>query len=207
MRKLFLVLNCVILALACVVLVPAWVLAEVPPSYNSFGYATGVHYIAGSDAFPNFEHGAINNRYPLAEVEQDASPSSTAVATYSDSGPLVATGGSSFNQGCTTGDKPPPKEICQNPNNSVPYAKATNPGGPDKSHIDACGNNNQCPAAGSDAEAAALYAQASGYYQGGATSGQPFSNASATTRTQMDDGGNLTVKTHSEVSNLSLIHI
>ncbi len=130
-RRVFLFLNCVLLALASVVLVPAWVLAEVPPSYNSFGYATGVHYIAGTDAFPNFEHGAVNNRYPLAEIEQDASPSSTAVATYSDSGPLVATGGSAYNQGCTTGDKPPPKEICQNPNNQVPYAKSTSPGGPE----------------------------------------------------------------------------
>src|SRR5258708_16206436 len=140
-RRVFLFLNCVLLALASVVLVPAWVLAEVPPSYNSFGYATGVHYIAGSDAFPNFEHGAVNNRYPLAEIEQDASPSSTAVATYSDSGPLVATGGSSYNQGCTTGDKPPPKEICQNPNNHGPYAKATSPGGPQNSPAHPCPPN------------------------------------------------------------------
>ena len=204
MRKVFLILNCVILALASVVLVPAWVLAEVPASYNSFGYATGVHFIAGSDAFPNFEHGAINNRYPLAEVEQDASPSSTAVATYSDSGPLTATAGSQYNQGCTTGDKPPPKEICQNPNNQVPYAKSTSPGGPDKSHIDACGNHQPCPAAGADTEAADLYALATGYYQGGASSAQPFSGASGTTRTQMDQGGNLTVTTHSEVQNWSM---
>lgn len=204
MRKVFLILNCVLLALATVVLVPAWVLAEVPASYNSFGYATGVHYIAGSDAFPNFEHGAINNRYPLAEVQQDASPSSTAVATYSDSGPLTATAGSQYNQGCTTGDHPPPKEICQNPNNQVPYARSTSPGGPDKSHIDACANHQPCPAAGADTEAADLYALAAGYYQGGATSAQPFSGASGTARTQMDQGGNLTVTTHSEVQNWSM---
>ena len=90
MRKLFIGLNTALLAMAAVVLVPAWVLADVPASYNSYGYATGVHYIAGSDAFPNFEHGAVNNRYPLAQVEQDASPSATALATYADSGPLVA---------------------------------------------------------------------------------------------------------------------
>jgi hypothetical protein len=190
--------------MAAVVLVPAWVLAGVPPSYNSFGYATGVHYIAGSDAFPNFEHGAINNRYPLAETEQDASPSSTAVATYSDSGPLVATAGSQYNQGCTTGDKPPPKEICQNPNNQVPYAKSTSPGGPDKSHIDGCGNHQPCPVAGADSEAADLYALATGYYQGGPGSAQPFSGASGATRTQMDQGGNLTVTTHSEVQQWSM---
>jgi hypothetical protein len=191
------------MSLAGVVLVPAWALAEVPGSYNGFGYGTGVHYIAGSDAFPNFEHGAINNRYPLAEVEQDASPSSTAVATYSDSGPVVATGGSAYNQGCTTGDKPPPKEICQNPNNQVPYAKATSPGGPDKSHVDSCNNNPSCPA-GADTEVAQLFAQASGYYAGGPGSQQPFSGASGMTRTEVDQSGNLTVTAHSEVQNWTM---
>jgi hypothetical protein len=203
----FLVLNGVLLALATVVLVPAWVLAEVPGSYGSFGYAAGVHYIAGSDAFPNFEHGAVNNRYPMAEVEQDASPSSAAVATYSDSGPMVATAGSAYNQGCTTGDKPPPKEMCQNPNNQVPYSKSTSPGGPEKSHIDACNNHSPCPAAGADSEAAALYALATGYYQGGATSAQPFSGASAMTRTQMEQSGYLTVISHSEVQTWAMGHV
>jgi hypothetical protein len=202
-RKIFIALNVVVLALAGVVLVPAWVLAEVPGSYTSFGYATGVHYIAGSDAFPNFEHGAVNNRYPMAEVQQDASPSSTAVATYSDSGPLVATAGSSYNQGCTTGDKPPPKEICQNPNNSVPYSKSTSPGGPDKAHIDSCNNPSQCPT-GADTVAAPLYAEASGYYAGGPSSQQPFSGAQGRTRTEVDQGGNLIVTTYSEVQNWSM---
>jgi hypothetical protein len=190
--------------MASVVLVPAWVLAEVPSSYNGFGFASGVHYIAGSDAFPNFEHGAINNRYPMAEVEQDGSPSATAVATYSDSGPLVATAGSSYNQGCTAGDHQPPKEMCQNPNNQVPYAKSASPGGPGKSHVDACANKPPCPAAAADAEAAELYAMATGYYQGGASSAQPFSGASGTTRTQVDQSGFLTVTTHSEVQNWSM---
>jgi hypothetical protein len=204
MRRLFIALNVLIMVVATIVLVPAWVLADVPPSYNSFGYATGVHYIAGSDAFPNFEKGAINNRYPLAQVEQDASPSSTAVATYSDSGPLVATGGSAYNQGCTTGDKPPPKEICQNPNNQVPYAKATYPGGPGKSHVDSCNNASSCPAAGADTEAAQLNARASGYYAGGVSAQQPFSGASGWTSTVVDQSGNLTVLTHSEVQNWSM---
>jgi hypothetical protein len=204
MRKLFIALNAVIVVMAAIVLVPAWVLADVPASYNSYGYATGVHYIAGSDAFPNFQHGAVNNRYPLAQVEQDASPSTTAVATYSDSGPLVATAGSAYNQGCTTGDKPPPKEICQNPNNQVPYARATYPGGPGKSHIDSCNNPNSCPAAGADSEAAQLNALASGYYAGGAGAQQPFSGASGKTTTAVDSSGNLIVITHSEVQNWSM---
>jgi hypothetical protein len=203
-KRAFVVLNTLLMVVAAVVLVPAWVLAEVPASYTSYGYATGVHYIAGSDAFPNFEHGAVNNRYPLAQVEQDASPSSTAVATYSDSGPLVATGGSAYNQGCTTGDKPPPKEICQNPNNQVPYARSTYPGGPGKAHIDSCNNPSSCPGPGADSEAAQQNATASGYYAGGAGAQQPFSGASGKTSTAVDSSGNLTVLTHSEVQKWSM---
>ncbi|TMG03670.1 MAG: hypothetical protein E6I06_14400, partial [Chloroflexi bacterium] len=115
MKRLFIALNCLVVAVASVVLIPAFALAAVPSSYTSFGYASGVHAIGGSDAFPNFQNGAVNNRYPLAEAAQDASPSSTAVATYSDSGPLAATAGSQYNQGCSnSGDHPPPPQVCEN---------------------------------------------------------------------------------------------
>src|SRR5947209_10930613 len=173
MRRVFIALNCVVLAVASVMLIPAFALAAVPSSYTSFGYATGVHGIAGSDAFPNFQNGAVNNRYPMAEVLQDASPSSTAKATYSDSGPAVATVGSSYNQGCSqSGSQPPPPQICQNPNNQVPYAKATYPG-PSHGHIDNC---NGCDTgARADADAAELAANSSAYYAGGGT--QPFNRA------------------------------
>ena len=79
MRRLFILLNAVLLVVACVVMVPSFVLADVPPTYTSYGYASGVHTIAGSDAFPNFQNGAVNNHYPLAQVQQDASPSSTGI--------------------------------------------------------------------------------------------------------------------------------
>ena len=189
MRRLFIALNCVVLAVASVVLIPAFALADVPSSYTSYGYATGVHGIAGSDAFPNFQNGAVNNRYPMAEVLQDASPSSTAKATYSDSGPAVATVGSSYNQGCSqSGSQPPPPQICQNPNNQVPYANATYPG-PSHGHIDQCNGCGNGPYA--DANAGQMNADASGYYAGGGT--QPFSGASGKTNTVMDSGGTLTV--------------
>ena len=178
MRRVFIVLNCVVVAAACVVVLPAWVLAAVPPSYTSYGYASGVHTIAGSDAFPNFQNGAVNNRYPLAEVQQDASPSSTAVATYSDSGPVSATAGSQYNQGCAnSGSSPPPPQICQNPNNQVPYARSTYPGGPQHSHIDACNGSGSCPdgSTRADGDAAQLNSGASGYYAGGGA--QPFTGA------------------------------
>src|SRR5258706_5976518 len=138
MRRLFLIGSTVFLVIACVVTVPAFVLAAVPPSYTSYGYATGVHTIAGSDAFPNFEHGAVNNHYPLAEVQQDASPSSTAVATYTDSGPLAATGGSAYNQGISNRDKPAPPHDCHEPHNQGPYARPALPGRPPHNHIATC---------------------------------------------------------------------
>jgi len=195
MKRLFIVINCLVLAAASVVLIPAFALAAVPSSYTSYGYASGVHAIGGSDAFPNFQNGAVNNRYPLAEVQQDASPSTTAVATYSDSGPLTATVGSQYNQGCTnSGSSPPPPQICQNPNNQVPYAKANYPG-PSHGHIDNC---NGCDGGSrADADAAQLTANSSAFYAGGGT--QPFTGASGQTNTVIDSGGNLTVTTHSEV--------
>lgn len=201
MKKLFIFLNCVIVAAAAVVLGPAFALADVPGAYTSFGYATGVHGIAGTDAFPNFQNGAVNNRYPMAEVAQDASPSSSATATYFDSGPAAATVGSQYNQGCSSsGGQPPPSQMCQNPNNSVPYAKATYPGGPATSHIDTCNGCGSGPNA--DATAAELNALASGYYAGGGT--QPFSGAYGRTSTTMDQGGTLTVVTHSEVDSFTV---
>jgi len=195
MRKIFIALNCLMVAVASVVLIPAFALAEVPSSYTSYGYAAGVHGIAGSDAFPNFQNGAVNNRYPMAEVAQDASPSSAATATYSDSGPAAATVGSQYNQGCSnSGSQPPPPQVCQNPNNSVPYAKANSPG-PSQGHIDNCGGCGGGSHA--DANAAELSAGASAFYAGGGT--QPFSGASGQSNTVVNSGGTLTVTTHSEV--------
>jgi len=194
-RRVFIAVNCLVLAVASVVLIPAFALADVPSSYTSYGYATGVHGIAGSDAFPNFQNGAVNNRYPMAEVQQDAGPSSTAKATYSDSGPAAATVGSQYNQSCSqSGSQPPPPQICQNPNNQVPYATATYPG-PSRGHIDQCNGCGSGPNA--DANAAQMNADASGYYASGGT--QPFSGPSGKTNTAMDSGGTLTMTTHSEV--------
>lgn len=199
MKRVFVFANCALMALACVVLIPAWAIAAVPASYISYGYADGVHNIAGTSAFPNFDNGAINNHYPLAQVQQDSSPSSTGIATYVDSGPLAATAGSQYNQSCSNSNpnQPPPPQVCQNPNNQVPYATAAYPGGPSHAHIDSCNNQSPCPGSRADSDAAQLSADSSAFYAGGGT--QPFSGASGTTQTIVDSGGNLTVITHSEV--------
>lgn len=189
-----------ILAFAFMLATPAAALAQVPSSIGAFvsdGYASGVHVIASSSAFPNFDKGAVYNRYPLAEVQQDASPSSTAHATFSDSGPLAATGGSQYNQSCSAGNPPPPSSVCQNPNNSVPSADSNYPGGPSSAHVDSCGGQSTCPAAQANSDASELGANALGIYSGGA--GQPFSGASGESHTYVTSGGVLYVITHSEV--------
>jgi len=186
--------------LAAMLTTPVTALAQVPSSigsYVSYGYGTGVHTIAGTSAFPNFDQGAINNHYPLAQVEQDASPSSAARATFSDSGPLAATAGSQYNQSCSAGNPPPPPSACQNPNNGVPYADSNYPGGPSTAHVDSCGGQSSCPAARADSSAEELRAIASGYYAGGGT--QPFSGATGQSETVVSSDGTLTVTTHSEV--------
>ncbi len=186
--------------LAAMLFTPITAIAQVPSSigsYVSYGYGTGVHTIAGTSAFPNFDKGAINNHYPLAQVEQDASPASAARATFSDSGPLAATAGSQYNQSCSAGIPPPPPSACQNPNNGVPYADSNYTGGPSSAHVDSCGGQSSCPSARADSSASELEAIASGYYAGGGT--QPFSGASGQSDTVVTSDGTLSVTTHSEV--------
>ena len=196
--------------LAGLLATPITALAQVPSSigsYVSYGYGTGVHTIASSSNFPNFQNGAVNNHYPLAQVEQDASPAAAARATYSDSGPASATAGSQYNQGCSAGNPPPPPSVCQNPNNNVPYANSNYPGGPQSAHVDSCGNQPSCPSARANSDAAELAANAWGYYAGGGA--QPFSGAVGESHTIVTSDGTLTVTTHSEVQNFAIgdVHV
>ena len=88
MRRAAAVAAAFLAVITCVVGLPMLAAADVPGAYTSYGYGTGVHTISGSSAFPNFQNGAVNNHYPLAQVQQDASPSAVGKATFSDSGPL-----------------------------------------------------------------------------------------------------------------------
>ena len=194
-RAAAVIAQCVFLAM------PLTALAQVPGnigSYVSYGFGAGVHAVGGTSAFPNFENGAVDNRYPLAQVEQDASPSSTARASYSDTGPAADTAGSQYNQSCSAGDPPPPPSACQNPNNGVPYADSNYPGGPQSAHVDACQSSSPagCPASQASSHAAELAADASGFYAGG---GAPWSGAEGDSHTVVSADGTLKVTTHSEV--------
>jgi hypothetical protein len=178
--------------------------ADVPPNvatYGTFGYATGVHVIGYTDAYPNFSSGAIDNHYPLAKVRQDASPLTDATATFSDIGPFGQTV-----TACSDASQ------CAN-RPGVPYANAHYPGGKSTDRVDSCspsaaasGQASACPtsaqpASYADAKASELSADASGYYAGGGT--QPFSGAMGESHTIVKDDGALTLTSHSTVLNAS----
>src|SRR6266571_1202034 len=59
--------------------------------FNGTVSATAVHAQAGSSAFPNFASGAVDNRYPLAFVRLDSSPTIQVTASPLDTGPLGQT--------------------------------------------------------------------------------------------------------------------
>src|SRR5260370_352020 len=102
-------------------------MAEVPGSYTSYGYGTGVHTIAGTSAFPNFQNGAVNNHYPLAQAQPDASPPSDGKATSSDTGPLANTPASQDNHTPSSGNPPPPPNPPHPPPTPAPHAFPTAP--------------------------------------------------------------------------------
>jgi hypothetical protein len=172
-------------------------------NYNSRAYANGVHLVGDTSAFPNFEgpnsKGAVDNHYPLARVTQDASPSSHAVASYADVGPLGQTVVACSN---------PDQTQCP-PTPGAPYANADFPGGSGTGHVDSCTPaaatakqpnpcpNNQ-PALYADSSAGQMAAAASGFYLGG--SGQPFAGALSDVKSTVGDDGSLTVHAHSAVA-------
>jgi hypothetical protein len=190
-----------ILAFAALVVSPLGASADLG-NYNSHAYANGVHLVGDTSAFPNFEgpnsKGAVDNHYPLARVTQDASPSSHAVAAYSDVGPLGVT-----------------IVACSNPDQSqcppipgVPYANSDT-GGAASAHVDSCSpaaaaskQPNPCPqnqpALYADSSASDMKAAASGYYLGGG--GQPFAGAMSQVTSTVGDDGSLTVHAHSAVA-------
>jgi hypothetical protein len=60
-------------------------------NYNGTVSGTALHIQAGSAAFPNFQTGAIDNRYPLAAARLDSSPFANALSSPLDTGPLGQT--------------------------------------------------------------------------------------------------------------------
>jgi hypothetical protein len=160
-------------------LLAATVIAEVPASVDSYGssaFASGIHVIAGSNNDPNFSHGAIGNRYPLAQAGQDISPASAASASINDYGPLVST---VLGNACNAPppsplpqpSPPPSPDYCLEPiRAALPYANAQYPHPPGVGDASTNGPNGSNIGTAS-AHAEELAARADGAYAGSPTVG------------------------------------
>jgi hypothetical protein len=167
--------------------------------YGSAARAAGIHMIAGTSQFPNWDPGAVDNRYPLASVGSDAGPSSHAGASAADYGPAAATVAASDppQPFCTS---PAPSNLCT-PQTTIPHnpppdvyalAQYPTPPGKPEDHYSNGGSDR------ADAYAKELQADADGTYAGG-TPGSPFSQATAETHTIVNPDGSIHVYTHSHV--------
>lgn len=177
--------------------------AEVPATvvvYQGSTRAAGVHEVGGTNNFPNWANGAIDNRYPLAATNQDSSPYSHATASSADYGPAVAT--------VAAGDLPVPCPLppaaCP-PHNPPPatYADAqypNPPGSPDASYSAGASDH-------SEAHAGELLADARGTYSGG--SGATFNNSTAEAHSIVKPDGSLVATTHAHVGSADIgpIHV
>ena len=159
--------------------------AAVPATISIYGgsaNAAGVHAVAGTNVFENFSTGAIDNRYPYANVSQDVSPASAGNASWDDYGPL----------GADLYTNVPPAQRPQNP--PVDYARAQYPNPPgvaDQAKTAPDGQSRY------EAHAKELGADALGYYAGNATS--VFENMTAEAHTIVGSDGSITTFTHSHV--------
>lgn len=159
--------------------------AAVPSSVSVFGStanAAGVHAVAGTNVFENFSTGAIDNRYPYANVSQDISPATAANSSYNDYGPL----------GADVYTNVPPDKRPQNP--PVDYARAQYPNPPgvaDQLKTSPDGQSHY------EAHARELQSDALGFYAG--SSSTTFKNMTAETHTVVNAAGAITTTTHSHV--------
>jgi hypothetical protein len=160
-------------------------IAEVPSSISVYGgsaNAAGVHAVGGTNVFENFSTGAIDNRYPYANVIQDVSPATAANSSYDDYGPL----------GADLYTNVPPEN--RPPNPPVDYARAQYPNPPgvaDQAKKSPDGQSHY------EAHARELQADALGFYAGGSTT--TFKNMTAETHTIVGAAGSITTSTHSHV--------
>jgi hypothetical protein len=160
-------------------------LADVPSTVSVYGgsaNAAGVHAVAGTNTFENFSTGAVDNRYPLANVGQDVSPASSAHSSYDDYGPL---GGNVYTS-------VPPAQRPANP--PVDYANAQYPNPPGKPDEVKTSPDKQSHY---EAHARELEAHALGYYAGSTTS--TFKNMTAEANTIVAADGSIKSFTHSHV--------
>ena len=95
-------------------------------SYNTQSAASAIHLIGGTSAFPNFEPGAVHNRFPLAITALDNAPSSSATASMADTGPPGALGAATLAEELKQAGFPP--EIGEQFTGQPQYAHSEFPG-------------------------------------------------------------------------------
>ncbi|MBV8160984.1 MAG: hypothetical protein JO265_08685 [Acidimicrobiia bacterium] len=107
--------------------------AQTFSAVNGTASGAAIHLLAGSNAFPNFRTGAVDNRYPLAQARVDNSPTAEGTASPLDTGPLGQTAVATFNSGQLPTLPPPvpsPPTLPPGPQLSQPqYADARFPPG------------------------------------------------------------------------------
>jgi hypothetical protein len=192
--------------------------AEVPTSIDAYGgsaYASAIHVTVGTNAFPNFAGGAVDNRYPLVLVAQDVSPASQASSSVDDYGPLGAT---LITTDCSKPPAPlpnpnpkaPPNYCLAGVRDIAPYSRAqfpNPPGKPDDRTVFPPATSN-VPAAlvgqigFATAHAEELKADAFGQYSGlgNEATAPAVQNLTAEAHTKVLPDGTLDVTTHSHVA-------
>ncbi len=113
--------------------VPSARAAQTFSAVNGTASGAAVHVLAGSNAFPNFRTGAIDNRYPLAQARVDSSPSAEGTASVLDTGPLGQTAVATFNTQAPPGApqlSQPQYAVADFPPGSDKPVTVGNPGGP-----------------------------------------------------------------------------
>ena len=172
-------------------------------AYQSNGLSAAVHSSAGTNAFPNFASGAVDNRYPLVVVKQGNSPDSDAAGSVNDYGPLGAT---LITSDCNA---PPPAPLPQpNPpptpnyclgqpvHDNAPYAHSQFPHPPGKGDDTYSANGGSATVHSEELES-----HGTGLYNGSGNepTAPTVQNATASSKTIVNADGSIDITTHSHV--------
>ena len=190
------VLGCTTIAATLGLALAASVQADVPSTvdvYTGVATSAGVHAVYYTATLSSLSTGALDNRYPLANIYQDIAPSSNARASTEDGGPFAATL-------YAIGKSPQqfPYAVAQYP--QTPQAPADSTCDPSQKDV-----AQQCNGGTASAHARELTAYADGVYSGnpGSAGAPSFDNATAHTDSIVNPNGSLVVTTHSHVGTAS----
>jgi hypothetical protein len=194
-----------ILGLAVMGMFSVAVSAAVPGTVDAYGseaFSAAVHSSAGTNAFPNFAGGAVDNRYPLVTATQNISPATDARGSVNDYGPLGAT---VITMDCNAPPPPPlpnpnpgaPPNYClSGVRDAAPYAHSQYPHPPGSGDEELNKNGGHVKVHSEE-----LKTDATGEYNGSGNEATApvVQNATAQVSSVVGADGVLTVKTHSHI--------